>query len=321
MTRSLAVFVLFVAFVGSSFCADGVACSSFPLSAAGGQAAAAPNSAAEAAEARVIGYVRDHLKPGEPLVVSDLYNEVFKQPEERRALSKLYNAFFRIPLFLVEYQKKYGAPPSLNVISQQFDLKAPGEADVLLRAMESDPRVPRFLTRDPKSGEITRVDVAAVLADPQFQQPVERHLSGWEGKPAPTFRLAALDGSTVDSSALRGKVVLLYIWFTGCPPCMQETPVLVGIQEELAGRGFRVVGANADDLLHLDYTDVVRQHYVKDHHINFPVVNWTSASDAAYGKISIFPTLFLINRAGVVTEHWVGYLKPEELKRALAGVL
>jgi peroxiredoxin len=273
------------------------------------------------AEARVVGYIRDHLQPGEPLVVSDLYSRVFTQPAERQALSKLYNAFFRIPLFLVEYQEKYGSPPNLKTISQQFDLKTPGAADVLLRVMESDPRVPRFLTRDAKTGEITHVDVATVRGDPRFAQAVERQLSGWEGKRAPDFKLAALNGSELDSASLRGKVVLLYVWFTGCPPCMQETPALVALENAFSRRGFTIVGANADQLLGLGYGDEVRERYVTEHRIDFPIVHWTKESDTAYGKVSIFPTMFLIGKDGVIVRHWVGYVAPEDLRRAVSGIL
>jgi thiol-disulfide isomerase/thioredoxin len=275
----------------------------------------------EGAEARVIHYIRDHLQPGEPLIVSSLYSNVFTQPDERRALGKLYNAFFRIPLFLVQYQEKYGSPPRLTTISQQFDLKTPGAADVLLRVMQSDPRVPQFVTRDPKTGEITHVNVAAVRGDPRFQQAVEHQLSGWEGKPAPGFKLSALDGSEIDSTTLRGKVVLLYIWFTGCPPCMKQTPGLVTLESELSGRGFTVVGANADRLLGLGYGDSARKDYIRERRINFPIAHWTVENDTAYGKISIFPTLFLIGRNGTISHHWIGYIPPEELKRAISAAL
>src|SRR5579863_2888178 len=72
------------------------------------------------AEARVLDYIRTHLQPGQPLMVTDLYNRVFTQPEERQALNKLYNAFFRIPLFVANYQQKFKSPPSLAVIAEQF---------------------------------------------------------------------------------------------------------------------------------------------------------------------------------------------------------
>jgi thiol-disulfide isomerase/thioredoxin len=280
-----------------------------------------PQAQSSDAETRVIDYIREHLRPGEPLVVSELYSKVFTKPDERRALDKLYNAFFRIPLFLAKYQDKYGSPPDLKTIAQQFDLRNAAAADVLLRVMESDPRVPRFFTRDSKTGEITQVDVATIRSDPKFAQAVERHLSGWEGKTAPDFKLASLDGKVIDLSGLSGKVVLLYVWFTGCPPCMKEAPGLVTLQQEFSQRGLVTVGANADKELGLGYGDDVRKHYVGEKKINFPVVDWTKESDAAYGKISIFPTLFLINQKGEIIRHWVGYVAPEDLRKALAEVL
>ena len=280
-----------------------------------------PKAQSSNAETRVIDYIREHLRPGEPLVVSELYSNVFTKPDERQALNKLYSAFFRIPLFLAQYQDKYGSPPNLKTIAQQFDLQNSAAADVLLRVMESDPRVPHFLTRDPKTGEITQVDVAAIRSDPKFGQAVERQLSGWEGKTAPGFQLTGLDGKEIDLGGLSGKVVLLYVWFTGCPPCMKEAPGLVTLQQEFLQRGVIIVGANADKELGLGYGDEVRKRYVEEKKINFPVADWTRESDAAYGKIAIFPTLFLINQKGEIIRHWVGYVAPEDVRKALGVAL
>jgi peroxiredoxin len=277
--------------------------------------------ASSAAEARVLDYIRTHLQPGQPLVVTDLYNRVFTQPDERQALNKLYNAFFRIPLFVANYQEKFKSPSSLAVIAGQFDLGSPAAADTLLRVMESDPRVPRFLTRDPKTGEITHVDVDKIKADPKFGQTLARQISGWEGKPAPDVTLARLDGGDLRLADFHGKVLLLEVWFTGCPPCMQEAPALVSLHQELAARGLVIVGANDDRTLGLDYDDSTRRRYVQEHHISYPVVNWSKESDEAYGGISIFPTLFLIDRKGVVQGHWIGYVQIETLRQAIAGLV
>jgi peroxiredoxin len=273
------------------------------------------------AERRVLDYVREHLQPGQPLIVSELYSKVFTKPDERQALNKLYNAFFRIPLFVVQYQEKFGAPPNLKIIAQQFDLPSARDAEVLLRVMEDDPRVPRFMTRDPASGEITKVDVEAVKADARFSRAIERHLGGWEGTPAPEFKLPGLTQGEVDLQSLRGKPVLLYVWFTGCPPCMKETPELVKLDSEFRKQGLVIVGANADRVLGLSYDDAVRRRYVEQGHLTFPVVHWTRESDSAYGNIAIFPTLFLIGPNGVIMRHWVGYTAPEELKGALSKAL
>src|SRR5207244_475927 len=138
-------------------------------------------------------------------------------------------------------------------------------------------------------------------------------LGGWEGKPAQEFTLTGLDGHDVASAGLRHKVVLLYVWFTGCPPCMKETPELVKLEREFRDRGFTVVGANSDRLLGLGYDDQDRERYARKQGINFPVVHWTKESDAAYGRIAIFPTLFLIDGKGGIVRHWVGFVEAEEL--------
>ena len=273
------------------------------------------------AETRILQYIREHLRPGEPLLVTELYNNVFTRPDERQALDKLYNAFFRIPLFVAQYQEKYGSPPTLKIISEQFDLRAPGAAEVLLRVMESDPRVPRFLARDPKTGEIIHVDIEEIRNDARFGQVLQRQLAGWEGKAAPELELRGIKGDTVSLEQLKGKVVLLYVWFTGCPPCMKETPDLVSLYHELSARGFDIVGANADRFLGLSYDDQMRLRYIRERKIEFPIVHWTRESDKAYGGISIYPALFLIDRKGLVSHHWIGYVPSSELRRAIEAGL
>lgn len=273
------------------------------------------------AETRILQYIREHLRPGQPLAVTELYNNVFTRPDERQALDKLYNAFFRIPLFVAQYQEKFGSPPTLKIISEQFDLRAPGAAEVLLRVMESDPRVPRFLARDSKTGEIIHVDIEEIRNDARFGQVLQRQLAGWEGKTAPELELRGIEGDTVSLEQLKGKVVLLYVWFTGCPPCMKETPDLVSLYHELSARGFDIVGANADRFLGLSYDDQMRLRYIRERKIEFPIVHWTRESDKAYGGISIYPTLFLINRKGLVSHHWIGYVPSSELRRAIEAGL
>ena len=269
------------------------------------------------AEARVVEYLRQNVKPGDRVVVSDLVNNVFTAPEERAALSRLFDTFFKVPLFVAQHQKSVGRPPSLAEISEQFRFAVPGEADVLLRIMESDPRMPKFLERDPRTGEISRVDVGAVMAHPRFGQLMERSIAGFEGQPAPPFSISAYDGSQVSTATLSGKPHLLYFWFSNCPPCVRIAPLLVELREAYEGRGFEIVGVNADRVLEIPVDDAERAAYARKNGMRFPLAHLTPEMQAAYGQVSVFPTLFFVDRKGTIVKQLVNF----QTKAALAEAI
>lgn len=261
--------------------------------------------AAPPAEARVVDYLKAHVRPGEPVVVSRLYNEVFTAPDERAALDRLFDTFFRIPLFAARQQKAAGRPPTLAEIGEQFHFLVPGQTELMLRIMESDPRVPRFLARDARTGEITSVDVEAVLADPRFGKVLERSIAGWEGRPAPAFETTTDTGRPLRSADLAGTPHLLYFWFTGCPPCVRTSPLLARLDREYGPKGFRVVGLNADAALELPYTADERKAYAAAHGLAFAPGVATPALLEAYGGVSVFPTIFVVDAKGTVVRQLV----------------
>lgn len=263
-----------------------------------------PNAAASP-EAAIIEYLQANVKPGQPVVVSTLFNEVFTGAPERKALNRLFNTFFKIPLFVVQVQEATGKPPSLGQISEQFAFTVPGTADVILRIMESDPRMPRFLERDPKTGEILKVDVDAITRHPRFGKVLERTIAGWEGNPAPGFAVKTYGGDDLTLASMAGKPFLLYFWFTNCPPCLTTSPLLVELDKVYGPKGFTIIGLNADRLLELDYTDQTRADYAARLGIEFSLAHATAEVQSAYGGVSVFPTLFFVDKAGIVVKHFV----------------
>lgn len=276
-----------------------------------------PSAVGPGPEAAIVEYLKANVKPGEPVVVSRLLNEVFTGAPERRALNRLFNTFFKIPLFVVQVQKATGAPPSLKEISEQFAFTVPGTADVILRVMESDPRMPRFIERDPKSGEIVKVDVDKITSHPRFGKVLERTIGGWEGNPAPAFAVESYDGKALSLESLSGKPFLLYFWFTNCPPCVLTAPMLVELDRIYAPKGFTIVGLNADRLLELDYTDEDRAAYAKKLGMKFTQGHANAAAQNAYGGVSVFPTLFAVDKAGIVVKHLVNAQSREALEDAI----
>jgi thiol-disulfide isomerase/thioredoxin len=264
----------------------------------------------------VVEYLKANVKPGQPVVVSDLYNEVFTGPAERAVLNRLFDTFFKIPLYLAQQTTASGKPPTLREISEQFHFEVPGEADVMLRIMESDPRVPRFITRDPATGEIAKVDVDAILKSPQFGKALERTITGWERRPAPAFATTDYDGQPLTSESLKGKPHLLYFWFTGCPPCMRTAPLLAEIDREFGPKGLRIVALNADRVLEVPATDAQRAAYAGKEGWSFTLAYMTPEVQEAYGAVSVFPTLFFVDRKGTVVRQFVNFQEKETLERA-----
>ena len=51
----------------------------------------------------------------------------------------------------------------------------------------------------------------------------------------PTFAALAMDGNRVDMADLRGKVVVLNLWFINCPNCVEEIKMLNQLVDEYKG--------------------------------------------------------------------------------------
>lgn len=277
----------------------------------------AGDSASAGPEARVIEYLRANVRVGEPVVVSTLLSEVFTTPPERKALDRLFNTFFKIPLYMVQAQRASGRPPSLQEISEQFAFTLPGTADVILRIMQSDPRMPRFFERDERTGEITSVNAEVITAHPRFGKLLERTIAGWEGQPAPDFTVKTYAGNDLTLASLEGKPFLLYFWFTNCPPCITTSPILAELDKAYRPKGFTIVGLNADNVLELGYTDEDRSAYASKVGIAFPLAHATSEAQEAYGAVSVFPTLFFVDSAGIVVEYLVNGQEKAVLEEAI----
>jgi len=272
---------------------------------------------AATAEAKIVEYLKANVKPGQRVVVSELYNNVFTTPEERAALNRLFNTFFKLPLFAAQFQKGSGRPPKLAEIAEQFRFEVPGQTEVMLQIMDADPRVPKYLKRNAETGEIESVDVDAILKSPRFGRLLERTITGFEGQPAAPFTVKRYDVSELASSALQGKPQLLYFWFTNCPPCVKTSPLLVELHKQYAPKGLQIVGLNADKVLELEYTDADRDAYAKKLGIAFPLTHMTAEAQTAYGAVSVFPTMFLVDKKGTIVRYLVNFQEKAALEQAI----
>ncbi|MFE6838438.1 TlpA family protein disulfide reductase [Streptomyces sp. NPDC057705] len=66
---------------------------------------------------------------------------------------------------------------------------------------------------------------------------------------APKLDGEAVDGKNLDVTTLKGKVVVLNVWGSWCPPCRAEAPAFAKVSKELAdaGKDIAFVGINTRD--------------------------------------------------------------------------
>ena len=70
----------------------------------------------------------------------------------------------------------------------------------------------------------------------------------WSFKVVKDFSYPEVDASRpVSVRELRGKVLLVNLWATWCPPCVREMPSLQRLHEQFNSQGLTVLGINTSD--------------------------------------------------------------------------
>lgn len=140
-------------------------------------------------------------------------------------------------------------------------------------------------------------------------------------EPAPGFPFTDRDGRPVTLADFRGKVVLLNLWATWCPPCIQEMPSLDRLQAQLGGADFQVVALSLDR----GGAKLVLPFYEKAGIAHLPVyLDPPSAAMEALRSRGL-PTTYLIDREGRVLGRlegqaaWDAPAAMDLVRRVIAG--
>jgi len=136
-------------------------------------------------------------------------------------------------------------------------------------------------------------------------------------KQMPSFSLPdAVTGASVDSSSFAGKTLLVTFFATWCPPCMQEVPDLIDLQEQYGEKGFSVVALSVDQ----GGAKVVKR-LVERRFINYPVLMADGATAKDFGGVVGIPTSFLVNSKGTVVKKYPGYVPHAILENDIKKIM
>ena len=105
---------------------------------------------------------------------------------------------------------------------------------------------------------------------------------------------------TVTLSQFKGQVVVLNFWATWCPPCIEEMPSLVQMQERMKSKGVTVLAVSVD----VDESNYRR--FLRDHNVNLLTVrDADQKNNELYGTFK-FPETYVIDRKGIVRRKFIG---------------
>jgi len=123
------------------------------------------------------------------------------------------------------------------------------------------------------------------------------------GESIPGFTFPLLSGGTASLSDYRGKVVLVNVWATWCPPCIDEMPDLENLYKQMKSQGlaFEILGVSIDAL----GADPVNK-WVERFGITFPILLDPRASIKKLYRTTGVPETFVIDPAGRLVRKFIG---------------
>ena len=129
------------------------------------------------------------------------------------------------------------------------------------------------------------------------------------------FDLDLIGGGTVQLSDLRGKVVMVDFWASGCPPCRVEAPALAKVYREFQGQPVEFLGVDIWD--NIGDAELFLQQEGQAYPNGFDASGVVAID---YGVRGI-PEKYFIDREGILVKKLSGPLTETTLRNTINELL
>ncbi len=135
------------------------------------------------------------------------------------------------------------------------------------------------------------------------------------------FDVADVDGGRINSNDLKGKVTVVDLWATWCPPCRKGIPHFVKLDHEYGSSKVSVIGISMDEPNDpASAVDTVK-NFAIDNDIDYKLAVGTEAIKSQIPGRVMLPTTLFVDHNGTVRYIAAGYhdfMQLEALTKALA---
>ena len=129
--------------------------------------------------------------------------------------------------------------------------------------------------------------------------------------------------SKLKLSSLRGKVVMLDMFWSQCPHCRDHAPHIVEIYNQYKARGFTILGLATDKSDNQGVNNV--RKFLADTKINYPTAFVTTEVVAYYAdpRNHSVPQIVLFGADGKMVKRWIGWTDEigKEVRATIEGQL
>jgi thiol-disulfide isomerase/thioredoxin len=230
------------------------------------------------------------------------------RPQEKGLIGR---ALYKEACALAKDNQADKAMASLNeAVDAGFSDGKAMAADDDLKSLRSRPEFPRLVEKVKDAAKKAMKEQDDMMTA-QMLPEVKREVAAFPSFPF-KFELPGLDGKPVKLDDFKGKVVIVDVWGTWCPPCRMEIPHFIALHDAYKDKGLEIVGINKERVPPGKVKETI-ETFAKEMGINYPLVVGDDKVEESVPDFSGYPTTLFVDRTGKVRYKHVGYAPYEVL--------
>jgi thiol-disulfide isomerase/thioredoxin len=121
------------------------------------------------------------------------------------------------------------------------------------------------------------------------------------------FDLTDVSGKPLSLAAMKGRVCIVDIWGTWCPPCREEIPTFVKLQDKYGEYGLQMIGLNQENGPSEEANIKTVTDFMANNSMNYPCAMIPDDVIAQVPDFNAFPTTLFIDHHGKVRLKSIGF--------------